>query len=378
MLRRGAVAALVAVLTVGLAAAPARADVSMIKLVQEEGGFEARFPDILRLDDGRMMVVYHKALDHQTNPGTIQLMISKPGGGWDGPDLAFADPAWLAGKDTRDPKLGRMTDGSVVMSFFVKGDGVWYAVWKPGWTRFTEPERLNTGLSGTTATHGAPLALAGGNQVLVPFYNGGTTGGAWYAKATWQPNTLPRLDVDPGSVTRIIQNDNPTGRIYTEPSFVQAGDGTVVGAIRAEQDAPAGEQGPAVPAVIARWNPGVTGRPDFHFQLYTDPANTTPVLASSHHLLKLANGQVLFTYGDRGQADRPTVGRLITSPTADWPLTAKTVPLYNSGNPDQANPSSVQIDATTFWTLGYNAKTKAESPSGGTLWIIQSRLADYS
>jgi len=27
--------------------------------------------------------------------------------------------------------------------------------------------------------------------------------------------------------------------------------------------------------------------------------------------------------------------------------------------------------------LGYNAKTKAQSPTGGTLWVLESRATDY-
>ena len=43
----------------------------------------------------------------------------------------------MAGLDTRDPKLGKMNDGSVLLTFFVPGGRVFYSVWMPVWTRFT-------------------------------------------------------------------------------------------------------------------------------------------------------------------------------------------------------------------------------------------------
>jgi hypothetical protein len=157
----------------------------------------------------------------------------------------------------------------------------------------------------------------------------------------------PRLLVT--SSHKMITNSNPPGRTYTEPSFVQFGS-TVVAVVRAEQD------GGGSPAIIVKWNPYTT-TPAFTYQSFTG------VLANSHHLLKTAGGKVLFTYGDKAQVNRPTVGMLISNPTATW-VKSKVVPIYNSGHPDQANPSSVEIATGTFLTLGYNARPKSVSATG--------------
>jgi len=353
---------------VGVAAQPAAASVSLVvNVVQEPGDYEARFPDVVQLDDGRLMAVWHRATAHQNAVGVIQLSFgSSDGRTWSTPAAALARPSTMAGVDTRDPKLGKMNDGSVVLTFFTPGGKVYYSVWKPGWTRFTDPVQLTApGINGGMYSHGSALALADNetqvDQVLIPVYTTGTTGGAHFIRATWRATLSPRLLVS-GS-TKIITNDNPVGRRYTEPSFVQIGS-TVVAVVRAEQN------GGGSPAIVARWNP-YTATPAFTYQSFTG------VLANSHHLLKTSDGQVLFTYGDKAQTNRPTVGMMISSPTANW-VKGKVLPIYNSGHADQANPSSVEITPGTYLTLGYNAKPKSQSPTGGSLWGIETHSADYS
>jgi hypothetical protein len=335
-------------------------------IVQEPGEYEARFPDILKLDDGRLMAVWHRAAEHAGTVGTIQLSFgSADGRTWTTPAPALANPGTMAGLDTRDPKLGKMSDGAVVLTFFVPGGRFYYSVWKPGWSRFTDPEQLIA--PGSTAGmygHGGALAVADDgsqvDQVLIPYYTGGTTGGAHFLRATWRATIAPRLLIT--GAHKIISNNNPPGRVYSEPSFVQSGR-TVVAVVRSQQD------GGGSAAIIAKWD-AYAAAPAYTFQSFAG------VLANSHHLLKTASGQVLFTYGDKAQTNRPTVGMLISNPTATW-VKGTVVPIYNSGSGDQANPSSVEISPGTFLTLGYNAKTKAASPSGGTLWLIESHAADY-
>lgn len=342
------------------------------KIVQEPGEYEARFPDILKLNDGRLMAVWHRATSHSGSVGTIQLSFgSADGKTWTTPTTALANPGTMAGIDTRDPKIGKMNDGSVVMTFFIPGGKVYQSAWKPGWTRFTDPVEIVT--SGVTAkySHGSPLALATSgtrtNEVLVPFYTTGTSGGAWYVRTRWDSPTNKLVTIE--APQRIITNSNPVGREYFEPSFVQFGD-TIVCAVRAHQD------GGGSPAIIAWWN-AYAATPSYRYQYFTG------VLASSHHLLKTSDGKVLFTYGDKAQARRPTVGLLISNPTQNW-VKGTVVPIYNSGADDQANPSSVEVTAGTYLTLAYNAKAKGTtdtsttSPSGGTLWIRQTTRADYA
>ncbi|WP_285472490.1 exo-alpha-sialidase [Actinoplanes sp. NBRC 101535] len=361
-----------AVLVVAVAPRPAQAAVDIIhKITQEEDPFEARFPDVVKLADGRLMAVWHRSTEHAGVESTIQLSFWSDGNGWSAPANAFADPSVVDGWDTRDPKLGRMNDGSVVLTFFTAGK-VYYSVWKPGWTRFTAPEQLTyPGAPTGIASHGAVLALADGggqtDQVLIPFYQDGAAGGAFFMRATWRATVAPRLLV--AGFHKIIANDNPVGRRYSEPSFVQIGD-TVVTAVRSENlDTANPSYRHASPVIIARWN-AYAATPSYTFQSFTG------VLASSHHLLKTSSGKVLFTYGNRASDGvRPTVGMMIDNPAGTWSGTP--VPLYDSGLYDQANPSTVEPADGWFWTLGYNAKTRAQSSNGGTLWVIRSQTEDY-
>lgn len=141
-----------------VAAQPAAAAVSMVaSIVQELGEYEARFPDIVPIDSG-LMAVWYRATAHSGTAGTIQLSFGdSTGRSWSAAGPALANPATMAGIDTRDPKLGKMKDGSVVMTIFVPGGKVYYSVWKPGWTKFTDPVQL-TGLP-AMYSHGPALAL---------------------------------------------------------------------------------------------------------------------------------------------------------------------------------------------------------------------------
>ncbi|MDG4825644.1 exo-alpha-sialidase [Asanoa sp. WMMD1127] len=375
------VAVVVAAMAVGVNPAPAAAVTQLMKLYQEPGDYEARFPDILKLADGRLMAVWHKAKSHQGDPGTVQLSYGTANGtSWSAPVPALAHPSLMAGKDMRDPKLGKMNDGAVVMTFFVPGDGVYSSVWKPGWTRFDDPEKLVVaGIPGSVpAQHASVLALPdqGGsvNQVLIAVYN---NTGAWFVRATWRPVTAPRLlAADAFQLAANAPAANGFTHTYTEPSFVQI-DGTVVAVVRHELNN--GSVSNGAPAKVLKWNPYTFAGPQSYYDV-----QDLPVQASSHHLLVTQDKKVLFTFGDKAVSLRPTQGILIDSPLAPWPTTGlRKVLIYNSGSGDQANPSSVEVSSGRFLTLAYNAKPKSTvegggaSPNGGSLWIMQSYASEY-
>ncbi|MEU7873034.1 exo-alpha-sialidase [Dactylosporangium sp. NPDC049140] len=383
MRRLAAFLAVVAVV-VGLGASPAAAVTQFMKLWQEPGDYEARFPDIVKLDDGRLMAVWYRATGHTGPNGTVQVAFGTASGStwtWTNPPHpALANPATMANKDMRDPKLGKMKDGAVVLTFFVPGDGVYYSVWKPGWNYFTDPAKLTVpGIGGSALDeHGGVLALddQGGatNQVLIPVYN---NTGAWFVRATWRPVSDPRLLV--ADAFQLAANSPADGGFtdtYTEPSFVQIG-GTVVAAVRHEQNN--GTVSNGQPVKVLKWNPYTfTGTQDYY------DVQWLPVYASSHHLLKTSDNRVLFTFGDKGVALRPTYGILIQNPLQPWPETGlKKVAVYNSGASDQANPSSVEVSPGVYFTLAYNAKAKSAtegsgtSPNGGTLWVMRSTASEY-
>lgn len=377
---RHALVAMAFTATVGTVAAPAHAAVTRIgKVVQEPSPYEARFPDLLKLDDGRIMAVWHRAAEHEGAVGKVRLAFDNRDNGRTWPEIhdALSDMGPMNGRDMRDPKLGKMHDGSVLLTWFVPGDGVYHSVWRPGWSYFAAPQRLSVpGIAGPLAEHGGILALTGGNQVLIPFYTG--SGNSYVARATYQGTASHALPV---SAVHTLQTTSRAadGRdeMWFEPSLAQFGP-TVVAVVRHERWSGTSRLG--APARVITWNadaatPTFT-RADWNVQ------------ANSHHLLRTADGRLLFTFGDRAVAYRPTYATLISNPTQlPWRQPSagqKVVPIYNSGFGDQANPSSVETAPGTFLTAAYNAKKRATSegagtsPSGGSLWLLQSLDDDYA
>ncbi|MGC0251237.1 exo-alpha-sialidase [Pseudactinotalea sp. Z1748] len=94
-------------------------------------------------------------------------------------------------------------------------------------------------------------------------------------------------------------------------------------------------------------------------QTWTE-AEPTDIPASSHHLLSLANGGVLVTYGDvsdRFSPNRATSGRIVEEPAGSWDG-YHDIPLYDSGHSwDQANPSSAEVEPDLFLTLSFDVET---------------------
>lgn len=387
---RGAAIGLLATgLVVGGIVAPAAAAVTRVAKVVQEGvgdgadpDDEARFPDLLKLADGRLMAVWHQADEHQGTVGVIQIAFDNHDNGrtWPERHNALANQqATMGGKDTRDPKLAQMSDGSVLLTFFVAGAGVYFSIWHPGWHNFNDPKKLVVpGLPGTPSEHGSILPVAGSDpqaaEVLIPLYLG--NGAAYFARGTYR--------VAAGSITVrdfwLLEGPSTAAdgwtESYYEPSFVQFG-GSIVAVVRHERVRSGTHVGAA--ARIITWSASAA-TPTFTKAYWN-------VQANSHHLLKTADGRLLFTYGDKAVENRPTFATLISNPTVlPWrqPTAGqKIVPIYNSGFWDQANPSSVETSPGVFLTAGYNAKQKAaaegpgRSPSGGTLWLLETRTADY-
>src|SRR5688500_15904675 len=97
-------ALMAAALTLGLlgVAAPAGAAVTRSgKIVQEPSPYEARFPDLLKLNDGRIMAVWYRAAEHQNTVGKVMVAYDNRDNGRTWPERhdALADMAPMSGKD---------------------------------------------------------------------------------------------------------------------------------------------------------------------------------------------------------------------------------------------------------------------------------------
>src|SRR5262249_1569151 len=78
------------------------------------GASEPRFPDALRLRDGRLLVVYHYADAHTQANGVIRAVTSDDGGQtWSEPYTVVQND-----HDNRDPKIVQLRDGTILLTSF--------------------------------------------------------------------------------------------------------------------------------------------------------------------------------------------------------------------------------------------------------------------
>lgn len=318
----------------------------------EPSGTSPRFPDIVKLKDGRLLAVYQAAAAHTgtaANSSSIKLTFSSNGGqSWTAPTTA-ANTAW----DDRDPKVSVLADGTVLLNWFVDywtsstaytNKGLYTARLTPGASSFTAPAHVATG-TGTGFSHGPTVQLPDG-QVLLPYYNGGvrlirsTDGGV-----SW--NTA--------SDTLVLASNS--SKLYMEPNISRLPSGQLVMLVRTAD------------ATTRKEINSVLGRSSDNGSSWT--FETTGFVTSSHHQLSTTSGALLLTFGDARVANRPTYGALIDNPAAAWsPSTSPATLLYDSRINDQGNPSSVKTSPGVFLTLGYNISTRQ-------LLAFQTTTASY-
>ncbi len=328
-----------------------------ITVARAEPGRLAHFPDIVKLTDGRLLATYREGEGHVRSDGRILVVESADGGEtWAQPRVAVDGP-W----DDRDPKLVRLADGTVVLSYFVIDwstqprhtvHGTHVRRSTDGGRTWSEPAVVGTAMSGDGLTawacsHGAAAELDGGD-LLLPLY-GKRPGDTWQRATVVRSRDGGRTWPAGGEVLLAAAE----GVHFQEPTLTVI-DGQVVALIRTTVGH----------AYLSRSTDG--GRS------WTTP-EPTDMPASSHHALPLSTGEVLITYGDlseRFSPHRETVGRLVTRPWETWDGYAD-VQLYDSGHPDQANPSSVEVAPGRFLTLGFDVRA-------ATVVGVFSSRADYA
>jgi hypothetical protein len=319
-----------------------------ITVARAEPGRVAHFPDVVRLADGRLLAAYREGADHLSHEGRICVVDSTDGGyTWGRPWIAVDGP-----HDDRDPKLARLTDGTVLLSYFVIDwsttprhtvCGTYVRRSADGGRTWSEPAPVGTsmagaggtdepGLRGWSASHGAAAELPGGD-LLLPLY-GKLPGHAWQQATVVRSTDGGRTWPAQSEVLLAAADDVH----FQEPTLTVL-DEQVVALIRTTVEV----------AYLSRSTDG--GRS------WSTP-QPTDMPASSHHALPLSTGEVLVTYGDlspRFSPHRDTVGRIVRQPGHTWDGYAD-VQVYDSGHPDQANPSSVEVAPGRFLTLGFDVR----------------------
>ncbi|WP_157574368.1 sialidase family protein [Jiangella muralis] len=182
----------------------------------EPEGMAPRFPSVIRLDDGRLLAAYYSGIGHVDPQGLIRVTESDDNGEtWSEPRTA------VAGRfDNRDPKLTRLSDGTILLDYFVtswedpagsRQLGTHVVRSEDDGQTWSDPIWIDTRMSceqpppaggcasadGWSASHGPIVELANGD-LLAPLY-GVTPGSASqdvdvrvYDGAAWQ--TLGRVE----------------------------------------------------------------------------------------------------------------------------------------------------------------------------------------
>ena len=322
---------------------------TQITVARAEPGRLAHFPDVVRLADGRLLATYREGVSHISPDGRICLVESADGGQtWSEPWVAVDGPV-----DDRDPKLVRLADGTVVLSYFIidwstrpplhtthgtyvrrstDGGRTWSDAVPVESAMVAEGGRFEPASPAWAASHGAAAELPGGD-LLIPLY--GRLPGATWQQATVMRSTDGGRTWPAGGEVLLAATE---GVHFQEPTLTVLDD-RVVALIRTTVGH----------AYLAESTDGG--------HTWTTP-RPTDMPASSHHALPLSTGGVLITYGDlspRFSEHRDTVGRLVREPAAGWDGWPD-VQLYDSGHPDQANPSSVEVAPGRFLTLSFDVQ----------------------
>ncbi len=314
---------------------------TLVTVARADTGRVAHFPDIVRLADGRLLATYREGADHLSPDGRIAVVDSADGGRtWGTPRIAVDGEF-----DDRDPKLARLADGTVLLSYFVidwstsprhntLGTNVRRST--DGGSTWGDPVHVETAMAAAddqnawSASHGAAVELPGGD-LLIPLY--GRLPGR-----QWQQATVVR-STDGGHTWPAETLLAAADEVHFQEPTLTVLDGEVVALIR---------------TTVGH---AYLSRSTDNGQTWST-AEPTDMPASSHHALPLSTGEVLVTYGDlskRFSPHRETVGRIIRRPTDTWDGYPD-VQLYDSGHPDQANPSSVEIAPDRFLTLGFDVQ----------------------
>lgn len=368
-MRRSLISALACVAGLSLAAAtpagaaPKPRQLRDVVVAHASPGENAYFPDVAKLDDGRLLAVYREGPSHAYSPGRIMMVESRDGG------VTWSQPRVIIDSqyDDRDPKIMQTSDGTLLLNFFETDwsgspavlRGTHVARSTDGGRSWSEPVKIHTRLScgcgpvvgayrlGGSASHGEIVELPNGD-LLAPLY--GTTPDSASEKATVVRSTDGGRTWRESDETVIAAAE---GTSFQEPVLARLKHGSLVALIRT----------PGLAYLSRSFDGGHTWT----------PPKITDMYASSAHLLVLRNGDVLATFGDisgRFSTGRPTVGSLITHPERSWDGIPDRL-LYDAGNgSDQANPSSAEVAPGRFLTLTYDLTRDA-------IVGVFSRTKDY-
>jgi len=312
------------------------------------------FPEIARLDDGRLVMVSYWSNEHSPGipggqHGQIRWTESADGGTtWSQPRVVIDTAA-----DDRDPQITQLRDGTVVLNWFQAEwagypavaatiTGTYVARSEDGGQTWSEPTLVESSMScgcgqrsgaynlGWSAESGEVVELDNGD-LLVPLYG-----------------TRPDAALGRASIVRSTDG----GRTWPQENEVMLPAAPGVGLSETEV---AVLPGGHVTAVI---RPGLISD-SFDGGVTWTVAAPVPWSMQAPDLLTLPGGKVLLTYGgnDYG-SNEPVIGRLLR-PTQTWTDTSPVLLYMSKQNVDQGDPSTAVAQGNKYLTVSYDTNIHA-------------------
>ena len=142
------------------------------------GGYEA-FPDVTRLQDGRLMAVFYAGYAHISPPnqpypngGRIGYSLSENEGvTWSQPSMLYDTPS-----DDRDPSITQLADGRLLGTYFHIDGGTWSIISENSGSSWSVPKQIAPGNYYTSS----PVRELTSGRLVAPLYHeaGGVANGA--------------------------------------------------------------------------------------------------------------------------------------------------------------------------------------------------------
>lgn len=307
-------------------------------IIAEGGARNTYFPDIVKLQNGDLLVVYYDSTAHAALDGRIAMVRSSDDGAtWSTP-TTVVDSVY----DDRDPSIMQTSDGTLLLSYFVRNRnqnpvekiGTFVTSSNDNGLTWTSPVVVESKLEPATTSD---IVELDNGQLLIPLY--GIIPGHWQSKITVVHSNYGTLDFP---IENEIEISNIHGTNWAEPAVVNLGGGHLMMMIRTT----------TLAFQTHSYDNGFT---------WTLPEQTD-MEAQASQLLLLNPGEpnlkLLHMWGDYSQqyaSGRPVVGQIIGS---DFGGLSERVPVYVGHCWDESYPSSVRLDDGRIFTVYYDACAK--------------------
>ncbi len=331
--------------------------------VVEGGGY---FPVAIRLDSGDILAVLRGGGPHIGKAGRLDLVRSSDQGKtWSKPWTAVDGPG-----DDRNPALGQLADGTVLLAFAVLSgydssglklagnrqdrvfDGVYTMRSKDRGRSWTRPERSPAIHSfyagrGAVSPYGKIIQLEDGTVIMAVYFD-------FYDSRGHESYIFRSKD---GGKTW----DEPTllAKGYNETAVVDLGAGRLLAAMRSEKGAHI--------AVTRSVDAG---------HAWGEPVRVTEDGEHPADLIRLKNGNILMSYGERNP---PRGARAVISRDdgKTWDKSKLTVLADDAPNTDCGYPSSLEAAAGKIVSLYYRVDDLNDAPRSAkcvaVLWEISDK-----